>query len=117
MNKLALKFLVILAQCAVLGIVFNLSIGENWRREQRFGKLVRAQKGKSLEDAQRALGKPFRANDMTAYRAARSIYASSLEPDPPLVECDHIYHFQEYATIGMLFVRNGVIIETYVGGT
>ena len=54
---------------------------------------------------------------MTAYRAARSIYASSLEPDPPLVECDHIYHFQEYATIGMLFVRNGVIIETYVGGT
>ena len=108
---------VFLALCAVLGIVFNASFGENMRKEQRFKKIVQAQKGKTLAQAKTALGEPFRTDDMTAYRQAHSGYVNSLEPDPPIVDCDKVFEYQEYATLGFLFVRDGTVIETYVGGT
>jgi hypothetical protein len=107
----------ILVVCIVLGIVFNATIGETMRKEQRFAKIVKALEGKSLAQAKAALGKPFRTNDMTTYKQAHPGYVNSLEPDPPIVECDQVYQYQEYATLGFLFVRKGTVVQTYVGGT
>ena len=101
----------------IIGLIFNFTIGNYLRREIQLGKTVRSQKGKTVKDAKLAVGEPYRIMDMKQYKDRQPGMARSFEPDPNLIECDLVYEYHEVATMGLLYVRKGIVIDTYVGGT
>lgn len=117
MRKVAVNVVVTLMLFTVLAFSFNAIYDITVRKKHQFEKTVLAQKGRSIEAAMKTLGKPFRTMGFGQYKAHLPSYADSLWPDPPLVQCDQVYQYQEVATVGFLFVRNGIVVEIYVGGT
>jgi len=43
--------------------------------------------------------------------------AHSFEPDPPNADCDEVLQYSELATMALFFVKDGVVVKTYSGGT
>ena len=117
MKKAALNIGAILVMVTVMGFAFNETIGKDIRKGHQLREDIRAQRGKTILDAKRTLGEPFRTTEFGRYKESLASYSQSLEPDPPLVECDQVLEYQQLATVGMLFIRKGTIVETYVGGT
>ena len=117
MKKVAVNLVLSMATFAILALVFNATIGNGIRKGQHLQADIPAQKGRSVEEAKRVLGEPFRIVDFKTYKESLDVLSQSLEPDPPLIECHQVLDYQEFASVGMLFVKNGIVVGTYVGGT
>jgi hypothetical protein len=117
MKRLAVNIAMTLVLFLIVGFSFDAIIGTMRRKEHRFGELVRAQKGRTREAAIQTLGKPSRIMGFGQYKERLPGIAGSFEPDPQLIECDQVYEYGVVATMGLLYVQNGIVVETYVGGT
>ena len=117
MRKAVSNIVQVLIVVAVLVIIFDLTIGQLSQKERHFGMNVRAQKGKTVNEARLILGEPHQIVDMKQYQARLPGMAGSFEPDPKLIECDLVYEYHELATMGLLYIRKGDVIDVYVGGT
>ena len=117
MKRAVRNIVQVLILVAVLVIMFDLTIGQLSRKERAFGKNVRFQMGKNIEEAKLILGERYQVMDTKQYKERQPGMAGAFEPDPQLIECDLVYEYHEVATMGLLYVRNGIVIDTYVGGT
>lgn len=101
----------------ILAAFLNATFGTEIRKAQKLGEDVRAQIGRTVVEAKQKLGEPVRTTDYKSYVDSAEGYARSLAPDPPIVECDYVLEYNQLTTIGMLYVKNGIVVQTYVGGT
>lgn len=64
------------------------------------------------------LGQPEDSGSQVEYRTQdRADIAASYEPDPPDLEFDEFLVYRWHLRIGVVFIRDGMVVRTYTGLT
>ena len=84
----------------------------------KFKDQARSTFGMTAAEAVAVMGEPLRTLTGAEYTSEfRSGFASSHEPDPPRVDADIVLQFYYVVWLALLFIKDDVVFEVYIGGT